>query len=100
MNRKTSGRLLLRLAAKEFQADCPDYEKAFAYFEEFAQEGNTRSMIVVAYMYQYGIGTQKDTDCAKKWIQKASNLGDQMATLILEGKASISDNSVIQQTLQ
>ena len=77
-----------------------DYEKAFAYFEEFAQEGNARSMIVVAYMYQYGIGTQKDADCAKKWIQKASNLGDQMATLILEGKVSISDNSVIQQTLQ
>ena len=84
MNRKTSGRLLLRLAAKEFQADCPDYEKAFAFNQAAAKLGEPCARYNMGYLYENGLGREKDLKKAMYWYEMAGLDGMKGAELKLE----------------
>ena len=54
-------------------------EKAFVWFARSANQGNGEAMEKLAFCYEYGIGTGKDINEAKKWYERAFNKGCEIA---------------------
>lgn len=73
--------------------NCSDEEinNVFDHLLVYANNGHVESMHELAFMYQWGIGNEKDYDKAFYWYQKASDLGylpsmKEMATAYSMGK--------------
>ena len=52
--------------------DSGDKAKAFTVWQELASQGFAKAQHVVAFCYQYGLGTEKDEYAALEWYQKAA----------------------------
>lgn len=53
----------------------PNYDKAFEYFSNAAQAGDSYGMYFLGVMFEKGLGTEKNIDEAIKWYQKADEIG-------------------------
>jgi TPR repeat protein len=59
---------------KEFY-DARRYSEAFGRSLEAADQGDAKACNELGWMYQYGIGIQKDEAQAVSWYRKAANQG-------------------------
>lgn len=75
MDGRASGRLLLRLAAREFQAEHPDYKKAFEFNLAAAKLGEPCACFNMGYLYENGLGIETDLEAAIYWYEMASQDG-------------------------
>lgn len=60
------------------------YSEALRYFTEAAEMGDAHSQATVGYMYEQGLGTDKNMPEAIKWIEKAAEQGYEKAIKYLE----------------
>lgn len=61
-----------------------NYDQAFKWFLQAANEGDATSMHNIALFYQYGRGSvKKDTVAAMGWYQKAATAGDAESQLMI-----------------
>ena len=61
-----------------------DYAKAMEWYKKAARQKDTNSMCAIAKLFEEGKGVEKNLKEAQKWMQKAANLGDEMAMKWLE----------------
>jgi len=61
-----------------------NYDKALEWYKKAAEIKDTDSMCAIAKLYEEGKGVKKNLKEAKKWMQKAANLGDEKAMKWLE----------------
>ena len=54
----------------DYTNDSRDYNKAFQYFLDAASYGHKKAIYKVAFCYEYGIGTDKDSQKALEWYIK------------------------------
>lgn len=68
-----------------FGDDFPQsYSTALSYYIEAAEMGDAHSQATVGYMYEQGLGTDKNMPEAIKWIEKAAEQGYEKAIKYLE----------------
>lgn len=60
-----------------------DTKRAFALYEQLANEGNENGMANVGLIYSTGDGAEKDYEKAIYWLQKAMSIGDKCAAKAL-----------------
>jgi TPR repeat protein len=65
---EAAGHLAQRLTHVE---SVQDYTQAFKWAKYSAEEGNLHSQNLLAYLYQNGLGVEKDNDIAMQWYQKS-----------------------------
>lgn len=52
-----------------------DFERAFTYWQQLAQENKAQAMFNLAVLYANGQGTPKDEQQARSWCEKAAQAG-------------------------
>lgn len=52
-----------------------EYEEAFHLYKKLAKEGSVDSQVLLGWMYQNGLGINKDVDKAFSWYESAAKLG-------------------------
>lgn len=60
-----------------------EYDKAFLLYKELAQNGHVNCEVMLGWMYQNGLGTEKDPGKAHISYQSAANLGSPEAQFYL-----------------
>jgi TPR repeat protein len=85
----------LREGIEAYQAK--DYDKAFVFFYPFAERGDSVAQLIIAKMYQYGLGVDKNEVEALKFYKSSSALGNGEASYYLcmifrEGECGTSVN--------
>ena len=55
----------------------PDYAIAARWYKKAAAQGNSRAQINLGYLYEKGLGVDKDLVIALNWYRKASGLEDE-----------------------
>lgn len=68
-------------AEEYFEAE--EYEKAFVIYKELAEEGSIDSQVFLAWMYQNGLGVNKNKEEAFVWFNKAATSGSASAQFYL-----------------
>ena len=53
-----------------------EYDKAFEWYEKSANGGNIESYYILANLYYYGKGTEKNSIKAIEWFEKSANRGN------------------------
>lgn len=53
-----------------------DYNLALLYLKQAAKEGSVQACLLIADMYEYGDGVQRDPGARLKWLESAGDLGD------------------------
>ena len=64
-------------------SDGPDAEKSFECFINAAMDGVSTAMHMAGYYYLNGIGVEKNTDEAVKWLKMAADNGIEEAQELL-----------------
>ncbi|SIR29256.1 MULTISPECIES: tetratricopeptide repeat protein [Acidiphilium] len=62
-----------RAGMRYYNADKPDFVKAFPLILKAAKEGDAGAQAQVAYMYQEGLGVSKDRAAAIRWAKKSAD---------------------------
>lgn len=67
-----------------------DYQSAYGYYLQGADDGNDIAQYEVGRMLYYGIGTNKDVSTSKEWLEKSSlqnnaNAQVQLGTIYYDG---------------
>lgn len=75
--------LLAKCHLEGLDSDC-DEKEAFKLCSIAANAGDSDSMYVLAKMYRYGIGTEKDMAQSDKWVRSASRNGQPDAKAIIK----------------
>ena len=60
------------------------YDKAFEYFDSAVEGGDTNAMIMLAMMFEQGLGTEKNSEKSLKLLQLAYQKGNQKAARYLK----------------
>lgn len=71
------------LGTAYFKFSPPNYKKSLYWYKKAAQHGNVSAMYVLAFMY-YAKKEVEDLVLAKKWAEKATNLGHEKAPQLLK----------------
>ena len=61
-----------------------NFETAFKYYNALTEFNNTRAMYNLGLLYIYGLGVSPDREKGIEWIQKAADMGDEVAIAMLE----------------
>ena len=56
--------------ADKIKLDC---SQAVNWYKRTAENGNIEAMYKLGYCYELGVGANKDTSIAKKWLKKAAD---------------------------
>ncbi|MBI9055999.1 MAG: sel1 repeat family protein [Bacteroidales bacterium] len=75
-----------------------DLEKAFSWFENEAEKGNTKAQLILSMMYYHGKGVQKDINKAEEWFLLSFINGNQEAKEVLKELFS-NENAFIESLL-
>jgi TPR repeat protein len=73
------------LVLKDPKADADSKKGAFETIKDLAESGHLKSMAALGYLYQEGIGTQKDNSRAGQWLEKAAGQGHAISMFNLAG---------------
>jgi len=60
-----------------------DYITALSFFSQSAQDGNAEAMANLGWLYQNGLGIEKNRDIAKQWYRKAADLDNPDAMALI-----------------
>ena len=61
-----------------------NFNTAFKYYSALTEYENTRAMYNLGLLYYYGLGVSPDQEKGVEWIQKAADLGDEVALEMLK----------------
>ncbi len=73
------------LVLKDPKADADSRKTAFETIKGLAESGHLQSIAALGYLYQEGIGTQKDDTRAAQWLAKAAGQGHAISMFNLAG---------------
>lgn len=59
------------LLSSNYEGITRDYKESFYWLKKSADSGNPKACELVAYMYKFGIGVNRDINEANKWYELA-----------------------------